>query len=307
LHFYENFARKNNKYAIFGAQFDDELKVCHTYINDIKYISKYQKSKYIQSEIGDTYKKCKEHLEKGYSVLFSGTPCQIQGLKTYINKEYENLFTVDLICHGVPGQKIFDEYIKYIETKYDDKVEGYTFRHKIKNIWGDTHSRNCHIKMNKKNVVISAERDIYLRGYHSGLFYRESCYHCKYACPERTSDITLGDYWYIERIYPQYDAIEGVSGILVNTPKGRKLLEGVETELLLKETTVKQYVDSNSQLRKPSKLNPNRGKFLTSWKTDGIEKAVRENTSEANIIKLTIRKVFPKKLRKILKKMLGKK
>jgi coenzyme F420-reducing hydrogenase beta subunit len=151
-----------DNYVIFGAQFDDQLRVIHSHVHSLDEIDKYRKSKYVQSNINDSYKKAEAYLKSGKRVLFTGTPCQIAGLRLYLKKEYEHLFCVDLVCHGVPSQKIFDKYIQYIEQKYKEKVTDFTFRHKTIDKKGSWNSKNVKLKTDKREVASSPNKDPYL-------------------------------------------------------------------------------------------------------------------------------------------------
>ena len=133
--------------VIFGVKFDENLKAVHDYVYNIKDAKIFKKSKYVQSNVRNTYEKAKEFLEEGKKVLYTGTPCQIAGLKKYLNKEYENLLLVDLICHGVPSQKVFDKYIEEIKNKYKKDIKSINFREKTykNNIW------------NSKNIQLEFE------------------------------------------------------------------------------------------------------------------------------------------------------
>lgn len=181
-----NYVIENNG-CVFGAAFDENLQVEHIFIEKKEEIIKLSGSKYIQSNTGTTYKAAKKELEKGRSVLYTGTPCQIAGLKSFLGKEYPSLITVDLICHGVPSQNFFNKYIEYISK--GKKITNYNFRHKEKN---DTNCMILTYKLNNKIIKIKNPFvDSYYYAFLNGYIYRDNCYQCKYANCNRIGDITI--------------------------------------------------------------------------------------------------------------------
>lgn len=296
------FAKANEKWVIFGVQYEEKFEVCHTYVTKIEEIKKYQKSKYVQSNTKNTYRECQEYLQLGYRVLYTGTPCEIAGLKSFLNREYDGLYTVDLVCHGAPSQKIFDLYVKMNEEKYNEKIEKVIFRYKKKDIWGKVHSRNIMLQTNKRKVIKSADTDIFLRGYSVALFYRPYCYNCRYACPDRVSDVTIGDFWNIQNIYPEYEDYTGVSGIMLNTKKGSWLISKLKNEMLIKPTEAELFIKYNTQLRKPAKLHPNRDKFFMVLREKGFEEAVNACTRKISPLKLFFKILVPGNIKAAVKK-----
>ena len=208
---------------VFGCTFDNNtLTAKHIFIDDIKDIYKLQGSKYIQSNIGHTYKKVKDFLTNGIYVLFSGTPCQIAGLKKYLGKNYDNLFTVDLVCHGVPSPLIFKDYIDFIKKKYNfQKINDVKFRKKDFSWIYYNMEINGDSSSGKLKYVGTYYRDPYLRGFSRDLFLRNSCHTCKFANFNRVSDVTIADWWNYKKkckkdIGFQY---KGVSLLLFNNEK----------------------------------------------------------------------------------------
>ena len=284
-------------YVIFGVEFNEKHEAVHTYVEDKNEISKYRKSKYVQSNIGDSYKLVKEFLNAERKVLFTGTPCEIAGLKQYLRKEYDNLLTVDLICHGVPSQKVLDKYIIYAENKYKSKVRKINFREKTKKngIWN---SRN--ILENGCKIIENEQLNSYLKGFHSNLFFRIGCYNCKFANKNRVSDITIGDSWGIEKLYPDIDVHKGQSLLIVNTKKGERIYKTIKMYQNYKEIDIQFAVNTNLQLKKPAILNKKRKYFFEHLDTMEFDKLINKCD---NKLKIYIKKIIPKKLKKIYKKI----
>lgn len=230
----------------------DRVEGCHFILleneSDIKAV---QNSKYTFSDTAGIYKVVKQKLQAGISVLFIGVPCQVAGLYGFLKKEYDNLTTVDIICHGMPPATYLEQHIKSIEDKKkeythqlffrDTKYYTYTFTFTLKNIKGKEF-------YNKKVLT----RDNYQLGYHRALIYRENCYSCNYARKERISDLTIGDFSGLGRFAPfEYDK-HNVSCILENTDKGAALLKKLKGVLLMYERPACEAFEVEKQLKSPS-------------------------------------------------------
>lgn len=285
-----------DKYAIFGAAFDENIQVKHLYITDIKDIDLLRKSKYVQSDVNDSYINVKKFLNDGYKVVFSGTPCQIAGLKMYLNKEYENLLTIDLICHGVPSQKILNQAIRIEEKTRNIKITKLNFREKVKEKSGKFFSKNLKICAENKTIILSPKENAYLQGFQSGLFYRNSCYSCKFASIKRYSDVTIGDCWGIDN--NKYDIHKGVSCIIIHTAKG--LMVAKELEGTLSKLDVKFVIENNKQYSKPAEIHKNRNLFFNNLTDENFEKRVFKYT------KKPLYKSVLSKIKRTILKILGK-
>lgn len=291
-------------FVVFGSQFYDGLKVVHSHVHSLEEIGKYRKSKYVQSDIGDSYKKTKEYLKSGKKVLFTGTPCQIAGLRLYLKKEYEHLFCLDLVCHGVPSQKIFDRYLQYLESKYKEKVINFSFREKTVDKRGKWNSKNAKMKIGIKEIIIPPNEDPYLRGFHGELYYRPSCYKCKYANSKRISDITMADFWGVEKLYPDEDVHKGVSVLIINTNKGNNFLNDLNNNMNLTEVDFNYVVQSNAQLNRPAKLHHKREQFFDLLNYNNFHYAVECCIPKPPIIRKIVAKVLPAGIKKIIKKLI---
>ena len=189
--------------VVYGAAMlgDDKLWVKHIRVEDKAQLYLIQGSKYIQSDIGDTYQKVKQDLVKGRQVLFSGTPCQAAALRSFLKKDYENLIVVDIVCHGVSTAQIFQDYISFLEKKKNIKITNFAFRDKSIG-WG-LDAKYEYLKKGKlKTKRLYYKLSSFYNNYLKATNYRENCYHCKYACPSRIGDITLGDFWGVEKNQP---------------------------------------------------------------------------------------------------------
>lgn len=208
--------------VVFGARFDDKWEVIHDFIENAEEIDAFRGSKYVQSYIGDTFKEAKAFLKEGRKVLFSGTPCQIAGLKKYLLKDYENLITVDIVCHGVPSPKIWREYHESLNISNEKEIY-----HKSKETGWNSYS--LVIKDNNGNLCFKekASQNAYLQSFKRNYILRPSCFSCPSKAGKSASDITLGDFWGIENSNTSLDFKEGVSYIGVNTIKGLSLLESL--------------------------------------------------------------------------------
>ena len=265
----------DDNYAVFGAEMTENLKVCHGFITDFSGISKLQKSKYVQSDTGGSFKKAKEFLDVGTKVLFSGTPCQIAGFKNFLGKDYENLITVDIICHGVPSQQLFDKYLSELSEKLGEKIISFTFRNKKNFDKKKTNQKTVLIKTESgKEIVREVLQCEYLAAFHEAMFYRPSCGECPFAALQRTGDITLGDFWGAEKFFDGFDDGRGVSLVIANTAKGKLLLEKADMDFIVSDAeTASAY---NAQLKKPASAHKNRDKFFDLIKTHGFCESVRE-------------------------------
>ncbi|MCQ2471002.1 MAG: Coenzyme F420 hydrogenase/dehydrogenase, beta subunit C-terminal domain [Clostridia bacterium] len=265
----------DENYVVFGAEMCDNLKVRHSFIDDFSHISKLQKSKYVQSDINNSFEKVKEFLKENKKVLFSGTPCQIAGLRKFLGKDYDNLLAVDIVCHGVPNQQLFDKYIKELSESLGQEISSFTFRNKKNFEKKSCNQKTVLIKTNKgKSIVKEVLQCEYLAAFHEAMFYRPSCYECPFASTERVGDITLADFWGAEKFYSSFDDGKGVSLVIANTEKGSELL--TKTEILFVETDKERAVANNAQLKRPVELHKNRDKFFELNREKSFCESVKE-------------------------------
>lgn len=237
--------------VVYGAAYVDSLKVKHLRIVDANDLHLLRGSKYVQSDLAGVFGHVRSDLEKKMKVLFTGTPCQVAGLRTFLNSEYENLFCVDLVCHGVPAQKMFDHYLLHIGIQ--PKI-GDCFDFRYCKGWGYELAYNKH--------CLSPAKGYYLKAFTAGYMFGEACYACKYACQKRVGDITLGDFWGVGLKVPfPYPTFQGVSLVLANTLKGKCLLLENKGHLFLIERTFEEAAVYNHNLIHPSHRPPERDAY----------------------------------------------
>lgn len=302
----EDFINKGG--VVFGASFDEDRGVLHQRVDKIENLYLLQGSKYVQSKIGSTYKEAKKLLTAGEKVLFSGTPCQVAGLRSYLGKEYDGLLTVDIICHGVPSEKIFQSYLHFIEDKYKGKLTYFTFRDK--NIgWGINGKAIFETPSGKKkNVTLWQSGSSYLFYFIKGWIYRENCYQCKYAGAHRPGDITLGDYWGIEKQHPEYlngadgwDESNGISVVIANTLKGLEVLNEIDG-LEMRSSTFEKAAYGNKQLMHPSEKGK-RQEILEQYRIGGWDALENRYQKKIGIRKYAsqVKALIPLKMKRWLK------
>lgn len=244
--------------VVFGCAYEEKLKVGHIEVAKEKDLCQIQSSKYVQSNLKNCYTIVKERLDEGKKVLFTGTPCQIAGLYAFIGEgNKENLYTLDLICHGVPSPLFFEKYLKYQEDKLGEPIESYNFRSKEKRGWGTQYQIRTqnHVKQNKLSL------DKYGKHFMAGDCYRECCYQCEYSCMERISDLTCGDFWGVEKSHPEFMDSSGVSVVLVNTKHGEQLLEKMSEFADIVKASVNEILPYQGNLVRPTKRTEKRDGF----------------------------------------------
>ena len=199
----------------------DDFNAVHIRAENEEDRNRMRGSKYIQSKLGDTFKSVKENLDAQKSVLFSGTSCQVAGLKKYLGKEYDNLFCVDIVCHGVPSKKVWDAYLQWQEQKNHSKVASVDFRNKKDFGWRD------HVETIRfgNNRTVSCK--VFTNLFYGHSVLRPSCYECPYKSVMHPSDITIADYWGIEKAAPEFDDNKGVSLVLINNEAGERAFDKV--------------------------------------------------------------------------------
>lgn len=290
----------NNDGVVFGAGFDEELNLVHSYTDNIEGLEKFRGSKYLQSRIGESYKKVKEFLEKDIKVLFSGTPCQISGLWSYLGKEYENLICIDIICHGVPSPKVFKLYRTELEKKYGSTTQRIAFRCKDYGwkLFSVLLSFNNNTEYRK-----DLNNDVYMKGFLQNLYLRPSCYDCKSKTLNKLSDITIADFWGIQNIKPELDDDKGISLVLINSNKGKKIFNKLYDKMIVKEVNYNEAIKYNISAVKSVDINPKSNKFFEKldFYENNISKLITKYTKVSHIKRCyrKIRSVLSKTKRNI--------
>ena len=267
--------------VVFGAKFNDKFEVEHDFIENEESLYMFMSSKYVQSTIGDNYKKVKDFLENGRYVLFSGTPCQIEGLKAFLNKDYARLYTQDIICHGVPSPMVWKKYLEYREEKDGKKPQEINFRNKEKG-WKEYET---YFKYNDGEYRKNHKNDYFMNTFLSNLCLRESCYDCKFKKKNRISDITLGDFWGIDKVISNFSDNKGVSLVIVNSIKGKELFEKIKCKCKFEKTDLNEAIKYNPSMIKSSEKPKNRKVFLERIKSESFELITKQYVSKKSIIK----------------------
>lgn len=284
------------KGVVYGAAYDEKLVVHHIEVSDDIGRKRLQSSKYVQSNIGHCYSRAKKHLDKGDKVLFTGTPCQIAGLYSFLGKDYPELYTMDLICHGVPSPKFFEKYLEYQSKKLKENIIYYNFRSKEKRGWGTQYLTKTKTKTKTKTLAL----DKYGKHFMAGDCYRESCYQCQYANINRVGDITIGDFWGIAKSHPEFYSEKGISSVFVSTNKGKKLFEQMKEFCEVQEATVEEGIVKQGNLVHPTNKPNNRVDF---YKNIEDEKFV-DQLKVGLCAKERIKAIIPKKIIQKVKSLL---
>lgn len=245
--------------VVFGACFDARFQVIHDYTETIEGLSKFRGSKYMQSRIGNAYNQAREFLAQGRTVLFSGAPCQIAGLRAFLGKEYDNLFCLDIICHGVPSPKAWERYFVWQEKRADSKAQNVSFREKAKG-W----KQYCIVIAfeNQKIYRRLFSEDPFMGAFLNDLSLRPSCYDCAFKKRNRESDATLADFWGIEAIVPEMSDDKGTSLLIVNSEKGNRLLARVLQNLVLQPVELEKAISCNPSMLRSAPRNKRRTAFF---------------------------------------------
>lgn len=236
--------------VVFGAAFDDKFNVIHTFSETIEGCKQFSGSKYVQSDMNDCYSQARQFLKANRYVLFSGTPCQIAGLKIFLKKEYEKLITVDIVCHSVPSPYIWNKYKNIISN--GRKIQDIKFRHKVLG----NNSNMFYVQFdNGEQINEPYGENLYIKGFTKGLYSRPSCYSCRFSNLNRKSDFTLGDLWGVETIYPELENKWGTSLILLNTKKARSIFKCIKPNLKYKKIDVKKAIFFNPAINTSTEYN----------------------------------------------------
>ena len=276
----------NNGGAVFGAAFNEDFSVSHQSATTVEELAKFRGSKYVQSTIGNTYNEVKSILKEGKLVLFTGTPCQIGGLYSYLNKDYDNLITQDIICHGAPSPMVWKKYKEYQENKNGSKLQSVQFRNK------DTGWKTYSVVFSFENgskCMQKSENDMYIRSFISNLCLRPSCYDCSFKTAIRQSDITLADFWGIENVIPEMDNDKGNSLLLINSQKGKALFEKIKDNITYKEADLNEALKYNSAATQSVQKPQNRDLFISTIKKEGFEKIQDKFFKKTMLTKIKIK------------------
>lgn len=284
----ENFLRDGG--VFYGAVFDDNLNLVFKKISSSNDLKSTIGSKYTQIYSGETFTEIRDLLNCGEKVLFIATPCQVDGLKSFLNKEYDNLITCDLVCHGVSPNKYLKDHVSYLchKHKINKKISDVKFR-------GTNDFKLKLLAQNNEVFVNRGILDSYFQGFLKGITLRQSCYTCKYANMNRTGDITLGDYLSNREglEYPLVNGMPKLSLILINTDKGKKYFDEISKFIILKQKKVEDATEGMISLKQPFPTSKYRKEFLEKYINNSFEKAMKNIMIKIFILDFVIgEKVF---------------
>lgn len=288
---------------VYGVAMMDNMQVKHIRTSNKEEFAVLRSSKYLQSDTGNTYQMVEQDLKQGKTVLYSGTPCQIDGLRHFLGKPYERLYTVDIVCHGVGSQAYFDKYLDFARKRYGN-IKTLRFRSKEYVGWscgGDvvvvTGSSDC-----LKKIPYRDFDNYYYAYFLSGDIYRKSCYSCKYANMKRVGDFSLGDYWGVEKLHLPLNTFNGCSLLVVNSDKATKFLSKIET-MNIKETRVDEAISQNEQLKHPSRLPDSRKERIKEFEllTGTQIERVYLSKYRKRYLKGLVKSLIPYKLKVIIR------
>ena len=283
--------------VVFGAKFDKDWNVVHAWTDTIEGITDFRGSKYVQSTIGYTYREAREFLKQGRKVLFSGTSCQIAGLRKFLRKEYDNLLAVDVVCHGVPSPLVWRKYLE--ETRenlraerdagkntvssslkelpvitgisFRDKTHGwkkYGFRLRYAAFKAAENSVSVPANDSERTLLQPFPDNVFMKGFLKNLYLRPSCYACASRSGKSGSDISIADFWGVQNYYPEFDDDKGIGLVLVNTDKGRKAYEQTNADSM--ESTYEQGLNHNPCLEHSVARTKYVGTFWTEFEAKGM-------------------------------------
>lgn len=239
--FCEEILNKNG--IIFGGAFDKDFEVKHMSAEKAEELKKFRSSKYVQSDLTDTFKRIKKNLEDGRYVMFTGTPCQVEGLLKYLQKPYDKLFTVDFVCRAVPSPLVWRKYRELKTKKYKSEITYANFREKTYGY----HSANLTLRFaNGKKSIENTKTDYMLKSFFDGICSRPSCYECSFRKVDRVSDLTVFDCWNISRYVPELaDDDKGYTAVIVQSEKGRQMLKDVAEKLIMHKADVDALINND--------------------------------------------------------------
>ena len=278
--------------VVFGVYINEEQEICHMKASTFSDLNKMVGSKYVQSNKKNIFLQVKQVLDAGKITLFSGTPCEVLGLKKFLKREYTNLILVDLLCHGAPSPKVWRRYLK--ENGFS-KPDNINFRSKITG-WFKSSIR---IIEGSKIYSVIGEQDPYISLFNNGYTMRPSCFECRIkSIKEKKSDITLGDFWGVQTIRPFLFDNKGISLIFCNTSKGYEMVNKISNNLYLEEIEIEEILYENGDIGKPMKRPHNREQFFQEFNRGIPLKKLKEK-----YIKKSIKKIIILKIKNMLKKI----
>lgn len=291
--------KKNSK--VYSVKMDGRKRACHYEATSYNEIKQGFGSKYIQSDLSNIYSKIKKDLDNESKVLFSGTPCQIAGLKKYLGKEYEKLLTQAIFCHGVASPKVFKKYCDYVENTYNKMIKSVSFRSKKKG-W---EKYGMEINFLDGGVYYKeSEKDLFHKTFGGNISLRKSCYNCQFKYPNYQADIIIGDFWNVGTICPKLYDKNGVSIIIIGSEKGKKFIDKIKSDMKLEEIKISDLYKSQKGIKDSVAMNLNRTEFFEKLDKEKFDSLVNRLTLLPihKRVRIILGKTYKKILFNILRK-----
>lgn len=294
---------------VWGAAFDRNLKLRHQSATTYDELCKLLRSKYLQSDTSGIYREILSDVRNGVLTLFSGTPCQCNAVRNIVGNTPQ-LVTVEVICHGVPSQDLFDKSIRMIENIHDSHITSFSFRSKFIGALHPQAYSYTEVRNGREHTVNGLHYQFpFYFGFQKYITLRRACYSCKWACPERGADITLGDFWGIEKYDSALNPQDGISMVLANTALGKELIERIIDEGIIsaKPFPIEIAIENNGCMQKPTALKPARAEFFEALKEEPFEDVIARYLVPRRKWIFDIYYSIPGPLRRIVRKIMDKK
>ncbi len=280
--------------VVFGAAFDGDFNVRHAFTENIEGLDELRRSKYVQSAAGNTFRLAKEFLDAGREVLYCGTPCQIAGLKSFLGKGYEKLTACDLACFGVPSPKVWQMYLGFLKDRHKSGIKGISFRDKSGG-WKEYRMRISFA--NGGEYLVKAKDELYFIGFGKNIFSRRSCFDCRFRMQNSAADITLADFWGIDKMSTGIsDDNMGISLAITHTVNGENALAAIGSTVAMTECDAAEAVRYNPRLVSSASEPAGRASFFADMKNgysfDMLRRKYMDNFSIKYKLKRMIKKVL---------------
>ena len=284
--------------SVYGAGFSKKNKVEHMRAKDLDELETLKKSKYVQSNMRATYEEIKKDLKDDKEIIFSGTPCQVNAVKNFFNKSIDKLYLVDIVCHGVPSPKIFEDYKLYLEKKFNSKIDKINFRYK-----NEKSTQNIKIDFKDGTSYLSnrKEGDYFCRLFIEDIILRDSCYDCRYKSFNRCGDITLADFWGIEKEHPDFYSHYGNSAIIINNNKGKFLFDSIKNQIDYISTDINKIIKYNKNLQQPSKRYYDRSSIYLNLEKKNFDRYIKEDLKFKKDFKVLLKSLLPYKVKLLIR------
>lgn len=264
---------------VWGAAFDNDMNPVYMEASTLEELKPIQKSKYVQCAPNDAFKNIREKLKKGELVLFAGTSCHVKGLLSFLRHKYDNLFTMDLVCHGVPGQGVFRKYKEWIEKRYQDELTGFQFRHKRSGDGQEIGYYTMATFKQRGDIKMQLGENGYFVGFQRNIFLRPCCYNCQGNGIKRYSDFTVADFWGLGKVEPFNDwrqRTRGISMLALNSDKAKSFFEEVKIMLNYEQRSIKEAYYSNHPYIHSAIKSPRAASFWAEWQTSDWEELTKK-------------------------------